>query len=338
MLPRFNLLYSYAYMRKGRKPGQATRFEQFVLALSPYVDVLIDSGAFTDYMAKRKALASGARHQGITVDEYIAACKQYHGKVWQYIMLDVVQNVDASRQHLDAMLAAGLRPMPVFVYPEAYDKVAEMVEINPHICVAGGVDAKRRFVWQRYQMTHKASGGKARIHALGFVKHPDMFQLPLASVDSSSWDTGGRFGSLALYAPRTGFTSTHWSEVKQEDHRMWLHLQRCNLKPSDLSNRDNHTRNYGIPSLLKAFAYVQLHRHCYKHGLRFFFAVPSVDWTRQLLCIIATTDTATNSFDYPAARAMSIRTNEIEKKDPDAFIEWSIDVLRRKTAWQERLP
>lgn len=339
MLPRLNLLISYAYLRDRTKQRGITLFEEMVLALSPYVDILIDSGAFTDYGQKKKALAAGKRHDGITVEEYIAACKRYHGRVWQYIMLDVIQNIEASRRNLAAMVGAGLKPMPVFIYPESYDEVPELVKINPHICVAGGVDAKRRFAQQRYQLTYKASGGEARIHGLGFVKHPDIFRLPLASVDSSSWCSGGRFGSISHYVPRTGFTTVNWREVKQDMHpRLWLHLQRCGIKPSDLSTVANHRQNFGIPAMTYAFAYLQLHQHCYSEGIRFFFAMPTTTWTQQLISIVAHTDTKANSFDYHAARATSIRARELAKRDPEAFTQWAVSVVKEKTAWQERLP
>lgn len=338
MLPRLNLLYSYAYLRKGRRGKSLTQFEEYMLALTPYIDILVDSGAFTDYMAKRKALSEGRQHTPISVEEYSAACKVYHGRVWQYIMLDVIQNIDASRQNLNVMVGAGLRPMPVFIYPESYEVVPELVEINPHICVAGGVDARRQFAWQRYQTTYKTSDNKARIHALGFVKHPDIFQLPLASVDSSSWCSGGRFGNISHYTPRAGFTSLQWREVTQERQpSLWRHLQRCGIKPSDLSDPEMHRSTYGIPAMTQTFAYIQLHQHCHQHGFRYFFATPNTTWTGQLLSVVAAVNHQTNAFDYHEARRLMLHMQQVAKQDFSRFTEWSINVLKEHTAWQTKL-
>jgi hypothetical protein len=338
LLPRLNFLVSYAYLRTGRRNGNQTQFEELILALAPYADVLVDSGAFTDFTETRNALAAGTQYTPISVDEYIAACQLYRSKVWQYIMLDVIENAVASRQNLDRMVAAGLRPMPVFVYPESPDIVPELVDINPYICVPGGVEGRLQFVRQRYQVAYTKSDGRARIHGLGFVRHPDMFRLPLASVDSSSWCSGGRFGNVSYYAPRTGFTSLHWREITQERKpALWRHLQRCGITPSTLSDPNMYSRIYSIPALTQTFAYIQLHQHCYQHGMRYFFSIPTIHWTRQLLCVVASVDDKTNAFDYHKARNLYMNIHDLTKKDFASFLKWSIAVLSTCTDWQTEI-
>jgi hypothetical protein len=338
LLPRLNFLVSYAFLRVGRRNENQTRFEELMLALAPYADVLIDSGAFTDFTKTRNALAAGTQYTPISVDEYIDACKLYRGKVWQYIMLDVIENAVASKQNLDRMVAAGLRPMPVFVYPESPDIVPELVAINPYICVPGGVEGRLQFVRQRYQFAYAKSDGRARIHGLGFVRHPDMFRLPLASVDSSSWTTGARFGVVSYYTPRGGTTRSLWHEITQErEPSLWRHLQRCGIAPSDLSDPSNHKSNYGIPSLLSVFASVQQHQHCYRYGLRYFFSVARSLWIRQLLCVVSTVDHQTNAFDYHAARRLSLKMQDVEKNDFALFVKWCVNVLSTCTDWQTEI-
>lgn len=331
MLPRLNILISYAFLRKSKT------YVDFMLAMSPYADILIDSGAFTNYWENIKARKEGRAPNPITIDEYIAFCQGIHGKVWQYIALDVIQNVEASDANLRAMVDAGLQPVPVFVYPESYKKLPELVAVNERICVAGGVDAKRSFMHQRFQKAYKASGGKAKIHGLGFVKHPDMFQLPLASVDSSSWMAGGRYGHIPMYSPRNGVQSVSWKKLQTSPAHVAM-LRDANVSAAQASDPQSYRTMNSIPTIFSVYAHLQMHRHCYAENLRYFLATSNTSWVHAITATLSAIDNRTNKLDYQIATANFQRYLKLVGQNPTAYINWMTSVLKEKTEWQQRLP
>jgi len=308
--------------------------EDYLFALAPYVDFLVDSGAFTDYHAQMKASAERKSYSPISLDEYIAACRRYDGYVWQYIALDVIHDPPATRDNLRRMVDAGLRPMPVFVYPESLDAVPELVSINPHISVAGGAASKVGFAVQRYQRVFKASGGKAKIHALGFTRVPQIFQLPLASVDSSTYSAGSRFGQIYFYRPSQGMNTVSIDTIGKERNLPVLRmLERSGVGFSKVKDPQEWRTHVGIPSLATIYAFVQLHRHCYVRGLRFAFAISNDSWLKLVLAVLAATHDM--GFDFEESRRIAAY---IGKADVPETVAFAVDVLKRQTTWQERLP
>lgn len=191
-----NILFSHAFVRARGEPKKAFDCCAHLSRIGK-LNLLVDSGAFT-------AFRSG---QPIEVGEYIEWCKSiYHESAWQYVALDVVRDPRATAVNLTAMVAAGLKPMPVQTIGAPMEQVSEMVAINDHICVAGGIDNPVNWMQGRYNKVFEASGNKARIHGLGFVKWPAMWQCHLNSVDSSSWMAGQRWGHVFLFSPNKGLT------------------------------------------------------------------------------------------------------------------------------------
>ena len=327
MLTRPNLLFSYHYMR------QDPRFEAAILALAPYCNVLIDSGAFSDWNQGRQAAEKGKTHTPIDLGEYISACKRYHGRVWQYIMLDVINNPPASRVNLDRMVDAGLRPMPVFVYPDNLDNVTYLTEVNEYICVPGGaVGSARRFMWQRFQRTFEASGRKAKLHGLGFVKQPDMFHLPLHTVDASTWSVGAQYGSIKRFQGPNGFKCYAASTDVRKKNELRGFLVNNGVSTTELNDPNCLRKHYGIPTMFTVFAYLQLQNYCATRGKpHLFLAVVGMSW---LINLIAGLAAATpGHFDYPVARDMHRHLFSLAK-EPDRQIDVMVNVMRTRTKWE----
>ena len=115
-LPRLNLLFSFAYVNQ---------VDDMLSALLETTNVLIDSGAFTNHQAGLKGKPATA-----TLPSYVEFCRKIDTRAWNYIALDVIGKKEKTRANLQAMLDAGLKPMPVFVYGEDYDRVGSLCEIN----------------------------------------------------------------------------------------------------------------------------------------------------------------------------------------------------------------
>jgi hypothetical protein len=186
-LNKIDLLFSHAHL--------TDKFRAVVFGMSDLINILIDSGAFSAYNSGKE----------IKIEEYTDVClKQYHGRVWQYIMLDKIANPKVSKENLSYMLDKGCLPMPVFVAGEDFSYVQELVKINEFICVGGGQAGTDSYSRHRYQKTFRASGCKAKIHALGFLRWPDIYQLPIFSGDSCAFSNGAMYGHLSIYDRRKG--------------------------------------------------------------------------------------------------------------------------------------
>ena len=106
--------------------------------------------------------------------------------------------------------------------------------------MAGGVFSSTEWMMAKYNKIYELSG--AKIHGLGFVKHPQMWQCDLFSVDSSSWMQGQRWGQASRYTHAKGVQSfanlTQVVRGKQtltpEEKRL---LSRRGIQPDKLTAR-----------------------------------------------------------------------------------------------------
>lgn len=306
--PKFNFLFSYAYLweedKKIAKSGEekiykhrAKQLEETALVLSGYSDILIDSGAYTAYTKGKE----------IPLKRYIADCKRYQGKVWQYIQLDKVRNPEVTRKNLKIMVDSGLRPMPVFQMGEKFERMQDLVKINKWICCAGGVYAPQKWIWHRYQQAFKASGGLANIHALGFLRFPDVFKLPIKSGDSSAYYNGMKYGWLINFDKREGLVQVHTSKIKQRgsagiDDRFLKYMYNCGIRTEDITNGTYNHGQKSFVTLASVHAYLNFAKFCAEKNFKFFFVI--IDFMNLLGILSVNANTHGDYFDYRRAAAM----------------------------------
>lgn len=195
-------LFSYAYLRQD--PSLYLAFS--LLRDRGFTQVIVDSGAFT------------AHRIGETIDlaEYIEWCKANAHGAWGVIQLDSIGHADVTLDNLDRMVKAGVTPMPVLTTDMPVAKVKEFVQINKRLCIAGALGkwpGAAKWIVNRYVTASRLAGKGAQLHGLAFVRWPTMFQVGLASVDSSSHNSGGRYGLLWSFAPATGISCTSYRDV-----------------------------------------------------------------------------------------------------------------------------
>jgi hypothetical protein len=259
---KLNVLYSYAYLRSNK----ALETELLLLSEKGLINLLIDSGAFT------------AHNSGNPIDlpAYIEACKRYDGRCWQYVALDVIEDKEQTQENLNLMAKANLKPMPVLTTDEDVSMAMDMVAFNPHIGVPGGTRTKGDWMKQRFQQVDKVTDGYAKIHGLGYVTFPEMYQLPLKTVDSSTWTMGRRFGTVKWFDKKNGLECIQAAEMRKPNHKdipaklkeLWTDM---GLNPKDrfkdeyYSGRDTFN-NYAITE-----AYLDMFRYSRRQGLEFFF-------------------------------------------------------------------
>lgn len=304
---RLSLLFSWALLRSNPKDLAV------VTELADVADILIDSGAFTNIQIRRKAALSGRPPHAPTIElePYLEACRtRFHNRAWGYIQLDKVFDPRTTRENLDRMLDAGLVPMPVLVLGEPYERMAELVRINPRICVAGGQRGTAS-VQARYQKAYAASGGQALIHALGFCRFPTIWRLPLASGDSSSYSAGSRFGQAMAFDQIKGLTTIPFEYLRRSRERKPGYsklvgvMRRCGIPLDDIRDPELLRGSYGLGSVASVFAHLQYSRASSRQGFQLFFAVSGQHWTT-IIASVAAARTGPDRFDYYRARAIQL--------------------------------
>lgn len=271
----FNILVSYAYTGKAPKFNDAVMNE----SVKGNANVMIDSGAFTIYNAKKVSK--------LNLDSYCTYLETNAHKVEKYVMLDVIKNEQKTRQNYHTMLDRGFNPMYVFTeYDNDWEFLNEAVQNQKHLCVAGGVTNRGDWMLKRYQDVYKNS--KADIHALGFVQYNDIFRLPLHSVDSSSWlQSSEVYGILNWFEDK--IKSVRYIDILTKKKKMPIGLKQAleelKVTPKDFSDLDNHKGARSIGTMLNAVAYTKYQQYAKRLGLNLFLAIANTHQLNVLLYI-----------------------------------------------------
>lgn len=179
-------------------------FEQdwFEMNTKNKVDLFLDSGAFS------------ARSQGAKIDiqEYIQFIKEHEDVIDVYANLDVIGDAKATYKNQRTMEKAGLSPLPVFHQGEKIWYLERYLERYDYIAFGGmvGSNSGTLILWldRIFQDFICDSRGlpKVKVHGFGLTSLKLMLRYPWYSVDSTSWVTTGRMGSI--YVPR--FRNGQW--------------------------------------------------------------------------------------------------------------------------------
>jgi hypothetical protein len=292
-----NLLASYAYL------GNAKHFCDTFFGLSKdgIINTMIDSGAFTLFNSK------GSKMNWLTLDNYCSFLNNYSQYTEKYVMLDVINNHNKSKENYQAMLKRGLNPMFVFTsLDDDYTFLKEAVSNNKHLCVAGGVTTKGEWMQKRYQDVYLKTS--ALIHGLGFVKFPTIYQLPLHSVDSSTWIQGAQaFGHLFYF--NNGLKSIAWIDILKRKKKLPIdlieRLDRYKVTPKQFSDKSNHRSSYSIETMLSIVAYIEYQKYSKKRGINLFLAVGSKSNVEDIVYVNNELDKRTLTYERYRSRKTS---------------------------------
>jgi hypothetical protein len=299
---------------------------------------MIDSGAYTNFTALQKG---NKNWKPITLQEYAAACKTYYRDTWQYVTLDVIMKPKETLDNLNAMYEVGLKPMPVLTLNSPIDEMREYIKLNRRICLSGGaISSNDKLIGRRIIDAFNATEGKAQIHALGFMRFPDVYNLPIATMDASSMNGGARYGNLIVFDKKRGLMSAHWSEVAKPKNEKNKHilgiLLRSGIGVDLLTDKSNYATSMGIPSLLTLFAYLQYANESTKHGVGLFFSLSSLLWLQMTVSVIGATDG--HRFDFILARKILMELRTLVKEGQnDRMHSIMHEILRTKTDYNTNI-
>jgi hypothetical protein len=258
-----NILASYAYI------GNSKRFEETIFANTQNgrINAMLDSGAYTLHSTKTKK-------SFLNIDDYCTFLEKKGHYFEKYVNFDVINNDKQSKDNYEKMLFRGFNPMFVFTnYDTDFKYLQYAAEQNEHICVSGGQLSNRKWLLKRYQDVYKYTKGK--LHGLAFVKYPDMLQVPLHSVDSSTWVlSAGAFGNLNWFD--NGIKGMAYIEVLKNKRSMPKvltdTLDRFKVSVKEFSNLQNHRNGRSIGVMLSIIAYLEYQKYCKKNNLNLFLA------------------------------------------------------------------
>lgn len=269
-----NILISYAYAGKNKS------FNNLIVgeSLNGTCNVMLDSGAFTLFNAKQK-------RDWLTLDSYCRYLDENAHKVEKYVMLDVIGNDEASKYNYEEMLRREYNPMFVFTMADndfGYLKNAALN--NEHICVAGGVTTKGDWMTKRIQDVYNHT--QSKIHALGYVTFPKMYQLPLHSVDSSSWVQSSQVYGILNYFDE-GMKGLSYRDILTRKKPMPTKLQsifeQLKITPKMFSNLENHKGSKSIAVLINTIAYIEYQKYSKRLGINLFLAIANSQQAKTVL-------------------------------------------------------
>ena len=270
-----NVLVSYAYLQKNKE------FTDFAIDLSTsgIANVMIDSGAFTLYNAKQK-------RDWLTLDNYCKFLDTYAHKVEKYVMLDVIRDEVQSKKNYEQMVNRDFNPMYVFTEKDnEWEYLNQAIDNQKHVCVAGGVSNKSQWMFKRYQDVYKKTKSRAKIHGLGFVKYPEMYQLPLHSVDSSSWIQAAQvYGNIPYFD--NGMKGLPYNDVLKKKKKLPRPLieifEKLKITPKQFSNLENHKGRVSIATVCSIIAYIEYQRVSKRQNVNLFLASANVSQLKSL--------------------------------------------------------
>ncbi len=158
------------------------------------MEVFLDSGAWSAY----------TQNDPIDIDNYIRFVERNEHLLFAYANLDVVSDGRRSYQNYLYMKDAGLSPVPVYhsgtdiKYLKHYLEDADYIAIG---AIANMTTSKRIAdldrLWVEYLVDDELMPVK-KIHGFGLTSLRIMFRYPWYSVDSTSWVTFSRFGTILI--------------------------------------------------------------------------------------------------------------------------------------------
>jgi len=161
-------------------------------------DLFIDSGGFS-------AWSKGAM---VSLDDYIEFVRLSPRK-WSIVAtLDVIGDAAATAANTHRMMKElpGEAVYPVFHVGSDWKWLRYWVERSPHLCVGGMVPYTSRPAVLRTWLRRcfDIIPPTTKVHGLGLTMFPLLREFPFASVDSSSWVVGMRYGVHRLFDEQRG--------------------------------------------------------------------------------------------------------------------------------------
>lgn len=186
------ILISYHYYQKDDLDKLFARY-----FTPPYPDVFCDSGAYSAW----------SLGMPINVKAYAEWVHKWKHLFTVHANLDVKGDIDAGLKNQEYLESQGLNPLPVFHGGEPMSVLEDMIQKYPYIALgglAGSTQSGSREMWRFVTKCFEVASGRSVFHGFGMTNWQLMKAFPWYSVDSSSWGSGFRFGTVPVFDRRIG--------------------------------------------------------------------------------------------------------------------------------------
>jgi len=196
--------------------------------------LFLDSGAYSAMMQGKE----------IILQDYIDFIKEHQHQLEVYANLDVIGDPQATWDNQKEMERQGLNPLPVFHRWEEYTWLRKYIDAGYDYLALGGlvgtgedsVVALTKHFDNVFSIICDTPDNlpKIRTHGFGMTVFSLMRKYPWYSVDSSSWNVAGRFGSVIV--PR-------YTNGKPDYRKRPISVSVSNLS-SEITTMDKHFYNF----------------------------------------------------------------------------------------------
>jgi hypothetical protein len=222
--PSLNILVAYPYAN--------SQMIEMLRGCGPELRFVLDSGAFTAWKAGKP----------IELDNYCRFIEQLPVKPWRYFTLDVIGDPEGTMRNYETMLKRGFKPVPIFTRGEDPSVLEDYYKTSDVVGVGGLVGTPNNRGFVRGIMRHV---GKRDVHWLGFTDLDFIKVFKPYMCDSSTWESGARYGALKLYLGRGKFKSVKKTDfANKPDPAILERIKYLGLDPYQLSQRDSWYGGY----------------------------------------------------------------------------------------------
>lgn len=169
--------------------------------INKYKGFLLDSGAFSMFSGVKVDLKK-------YIDDYIKFINQYDVK--HFFELDLyeligIKETEDIRSYIEK--ETGKKTIPVFHIYLGTDYYKKLCKEYNYIAIGASGQHDSRWTRTRPEKLKKlvlyANSQKVLVHGLGYTNHKGLKEIPFYSVDSTSWLSGNRFGSVYKFKKDT---------------------------------------------------------------------------------------------------------------------------------------
>lgn len=162
-----------------------------------FKDFMLDSGAFS-------FMNSGSSNQEWNryIEEYAEFIKKNNVEKFFELDIDVIVGYDQVKEYRYILERLVNKPsIPVWHKSRGYEEFLRLCEEYPYVAIGGIAIKNIRQDEYKYftRMIREAHKRNSKIHGLGFTGSDNLKKYHFDSVDSSSWNTGVRYGNLYMF-------------------------------------------------------------------------------------------------------------------------------------------
>lgn len=246
-----NMLISYYYFSK----ANVGKMIDEIFDEKPYV--FADSGAYSAW----------AKGENIDVRGYAEWLHRWKDWFHVYANLDVKASMKEGLENQSYLESEGLEPIPVYHTGEPWSVFVDMCKEYDYIGLGGiaghhnttSPEMLRWFV-KCFKMAREHN---VKLHGFGITKWRILKTFPWHSVDSTSWGSGFRFGSVPLFDHRRGNLITLPLGEPKGVYK-WANLIRdYGFEPEQIADRTKNTRL--VNATMGALSFMNAEQYLWKY-------------------------------------------------------------------------